>query len=91
MDPISSNILIPSIINVSCSLLVDLFKSYKKRIQTKTLFKEVGQFIEDFTDGELDSGSFISFLELASTKRDFVDFINFCVYRRQGSKKEISL
>ncbi|MGW8822631.1 NACHT domain-containing protein [Paenibacillus lautus] len=88
MDPISSTIVIPSIVNVSCSILVDLFKSYKNRTRAATLLKEVQQFITEFTDGELDSGSFINFLELPSTTRDFVDFINFCAYRRQNSRKK---
>ncbi|KHL95904.1 hypothetical protein QW71_09870 [Paenibacillus sp. IHB B 3415] len=88
MDPITLNVVIPSIVNISCSFLTDLFKVYKNRTRSKTLTNEVQKFIFEYIDTELDSGGFVKFLGLPETTRDFVDFINYCTYRKQSNSKK---
>lgn len=87
MDPITTNIIIPTLVNISSSFLSDLLKEFGKRPRSKTISNSVQGFIGKFIDTELDSGGFVKFLEFSETARDFVDYVYFCAYNHKYQKK----
>ncbi|MDN4616826.1 NACHT domain-containing protein [Paenibacillus sp. PsM32] len=89
MSSITSSFLIPTLINISTSLLMDIFKEYKNRTRLKTLCNEINKFIDEFKDTELDSGSFIDFLSHPNTLRDFTEYIDYSTFRKMQSNKKI--
>ncbi|MFD3260752.1 NACHT domain-containing NTPase [Paenibacillus lentus] len=81
MVSIVDDLILPGLVNVSCTFLTDLFRSFGKRPWDKTISKDVNDFIDIFIDSEIDSGSFVKFLQRPETTLNFKEYIKYIVYR----------
>ncbi|EEK70134.1 hypothetical protein bcere0007_54070 [Bacillus mycoides] len=68
--------IIPALAKVGTGLLYDLAKSFHKDID-RNINNEVEEFLVEFIDTDLDSGSFARFLQRTETKQVFKSYIRF--------------
>ncbi|WP_090738753.1 NACHT domain-containing NTPase [Paenibacillus sp. Mc5Re-14] len=83
MVSIVDDIIVSGIVNVTTSFLCDMFKSHKNKTRQKTLEGEISKFIEEFTDTELDSGSFFKYLSHTETILNFKEYIQYSAYKNK--------
>ncbi|WP_339239026.1 NACHT domain-containing protein [Paenibacillus sp. FSL R5-0517] len=79
---IVDDIIVSGLVNVTCTFITDIFKSYNKRPWDKTIIKDVNTFIHKYTDTELDSGAFCDYLMRTETTMNLKEYIKYSATSR---------
>lgn len=84
---IASTIIYPTLVNISSSFLLGIYKSFNKNRKSTAIKKDISRFIDKYVDTDLDSGCFYEFIGSKELLRDFKEYINCSVYKKKSIEK----